>query len=145
MRNHPIVMHDVDSVLRIGPAGMKNRGDWQQNDSDLFAHFIQVNRQISTSRWSSADCKFTKRGDEFIGGSFAAIEDFVYAAAYFRQLFSRSRNDQLFRRVVDRYTHFADDLGKAAWISAEHSAFKEMLDEPFFMLPDYTVEELIEA
>lgn len=145
MKNFPIVKGDANSVLRIGPVSMKNRGDWQQHDSDLFAQFLQVNRQISKSRWSSADCRFKSQGGRLIEGTFPDIEDFVYAAVYFRQLIHRGMYDQLFSRVCDRYTHFIDFFGKAAWVHAEKEQFANTLKSPTLELPDYTIEQIFEA
>jgi len=145
MKNQPIVIGEVSSVLRLGPAGMKNRGDWQQSDSDLFAHFIQVNNQISQSRWSKAKCRFKRQGGRLIESSFPDIEEFVYAAVYFRQLFSRSRSDQLFQSVCERYQRFVQCSGKGIWVAHEWSAFDETLKNSDFMVPDYSRERLIEA
>lgn len=145
MKNYAVIVGDANSVLRMGPVALKNRGDWQQRDSDLFAHFIQVNRQISKSRWSAADCRFRRQGDRLLEASFPDIEEFVYAAVYFRQLFSRSRSDQLFRNVCDRYQHFVQSPVKSIWVAEEHAAFARTISGPVFMLPDYTAEQLIEA
>ena len=124
---------------------MQRVGDWQQRDSDQFAHFVQVNKQISDSRWNSSKVSFTKSGDKFTGGEFPDIESFVYVSVYFRQLFHRRRTDQLFNKVCDRYIHFSADVGKAAWVAEEKKRFNSALENPFFMLQGYSVEQLIEA
>lgn len=145
MRNSPIVLGDAVSVLERGPAPMQRVGDWQQRDSDQFAHFVQVNKQISESRWSSSEVSFSKSGDTFTGGTFPDIESFVYVAVYFRQLFGRPRSDRLFNKVCDRYVHFVGNPGKCAWLAEERRRFNDKLNQPFFMLQGYSVEQLIEA
>lgn len=145
MKNQPIIIGDARSVLRIGPVPLKHRGDWHQRDSDLFAHFIQVNRQISKSRWSAAECRFKRQGGRLLEASFPDIEEFVYAAVYFRQLFSRSRSDQLLRNVCERYQHFVSHAGKSIWVAKEQESFAQVLSRPTFMLPDYSAEALVEA
>ena len=57
--------------------------------------------------------RFTREGGRLIEALFPVIEEFVYAAVYFRQLFSGSRSDHLFRNVCDRYVHFAQSPKRA--------------------------------
>lgn len=129
--------------MNRGPAPMRNIGDWQQRDSDHFAHLIQVSRQISESRWSNSEARFTSQGDKTIDAEFPDIEAFVYAAVYFRQLCTRP--DSLFENVSDRYMHFVDYPGKLCWVAQEKERFLNAWRSPAFMLPEFTIEQLLRA
>src|SRR5688572_32075398 len=86
MRKVPaVILGDTRSILRLGPAAIKNRAAWTQMDSDILAHFLQVESQIAKSRWCKAKLSMTTQGDKLLDSSFPDFEDFVYAAMYFRQ------------------------------------------------------------
>ncbi|HEV3082311.1 MAG TPA: hypothetical protein VGY66_21180 [Gemmataceae bacterium] len=61
-----IVLGDPRGILALPPAGMKNRAEWTQADSDALAHFIQVNQQIRGSRWHAAKNTFKIQGDQLL-------------------------------------------------------------------------------
>jgi hypothetical protein len=75
-------------ILALAPAGMKNRPDWRQADSDVLAHFIQVNQQICGPRWHARKNSFKVPGDQLLEAECPDLEQFVFAAVYFRQLFA---------------------------------------------------------
>jgi hypothetical protein len=77
---------------------LQDRGDWTQVDSDVPAHFIQVNRQIRGSRWYAVKNRFKMQGDQLLEAECPDLEQFVFAAVYFRQLFAKG--DQLLRAAV---------------------------------------------
>src|SRR5262245_14318868 len=101
-----IIIGDTGSILRHGPARMKNPSTWTQMDSDIIAHFIQVHGQIAKSRWARAKVSFTKQGETLTNAEFPEFEDFVYAAVYFRQLILKK--DQLLNDAIERYLTHVD-------------------------------------
>jgi hypothetical protein len=86
MTVEPVIIGDTNSILRQGPAPMKNWAAWTQYDSDVIAHFLQVHSQIVKSRWHRAKVSFTRQGKELLDPQFPEFEDFVFAAVYFRQM-----------------------------------------------------------
>jgi hypothetical protein len=143
MRAHAIILGDLDSILRLPKAALRNAPDWTQLDSDILAHLIQVQKQIQQSRWNNANVRFTTQGGQLLDHSFPKFEDFVFAAVYLRQLIAQ--RDNLLQDAVDRYCRFADCQIRPAWVRHELTAFKGTLDGPAFMLPNDTVRELFDA
>lgn len=138
-----IVLGDANSVLRLGAAGMKNRSEWSQMDSDVIAHFVQVQRQLSDSHWNKSNIKFTLQGNKLLDSDFPAFEDFVFAAVYFRQF--TARKDDLLNDAANRYRKFVDCPIRDSWIHEEQKQFSALLAGKAFMLPGYTVLQVFEA
>ena len=99
-----------DRMSETNRAGMKNPGEWQQCDSDVVAHFLQVRKQLVTSRWYSSDPEFRQQGGKVLDCTFPPIEDFIYAAVYMRQLLPDD-GDDLFEDAVERYSK---QIGRAS-------------------------------
>src|SRR6266568_6962335 len=144
MGNTPIITGDTRSILQYGPAPMKNQAAWTQMDSDIIAHFLQVQSQIAKSRWRRAKVSFSTQGAKLIEAEFPDFEDFVFAAVYFRQLIAEK--DALLDDAVDRYLSFLDCGARHAWIDDERRSFNQKLEgKCFIMLPDHRVRELFDA
>lgn len=138
-----IIQGEVTGILKLPKAAMRNRGDWTQQDSDVLAHFLQVQAQIANSKWNKADVRYTTQGDQLLDHSFPEFEDFVFAAVYLRQLIAK--DDSLLQEVVDRYCRFVDCALRAAWVHCEGAQFKAELNGTAFLLSNYTVRELFDA
>ncbi len=143
MTAQAIFLGDPNSILQLPKAALRNPSDWTQLDSDILAHLIQVQEQIQRSRWNKADVSFTVQGGQLLDHSFPEFEDFVFAAVYLRQLIAKK--DNLLEDAIDRYCRFVDCQVRPTWVRHELTAFKRALDEPVFMLSDYTVQELFDA
>ena len=138
-----VILGEVNTVLRLPPAGMKNVGEWGQIDSDITAHLIQVQGQIQRSRWNQSNISFTYQGDKLLEHDFPEFEDFVYAATYFRQL--TAQKDDLLSDAVGRYRRFVDCPIRCSWVHEEQKQFISRLKGNSFVLPGYTVRELFDA
>jgi len=138
-----VILGDTKSILRLGPASLRNEKDWTHMDSDVLAHFLQVDSQIAKSRWAGAQVSYTTQGDKLLKSSFPALEDFVYAAVYVRQFILKQ--DDLFNDAVERYLHYVDCPIRRTWIKAEQKGFAATLAGKCFMLDDYTVREVFDA
>lgn len=140
----PIILGRPRTILGLPPAGMKDPSAWTLTDSDVLAHFVQVHAQIARSRWCAADVKFTTQGGKLLEGLFPDLEQFVFAAIYFRQLFAD--RDQLLNAAADCYRKAVDCRIRAYWVGAEQKGFEAALDrEAWPPLPGYTIRELFEA
>lgn len=122
---------------------MRNRNDWSQRDSDILAHFIQVQSQIHHSRWNKSDIRFKVSGEELLEHAFPQFEDFVFAAVYFRQLIAE--NDRLLKDAVTRFRRFVDCEISSEWVRHELNAFNKLLVQDAFQMPGYTPRELFDA
>jgi len=122
---------------------MKDPSLWTVTDSDTIAHFIQVHAQIRSSRWYAGDIKFTTQGGQLLEGQFPDLEQFVFAAIYFRQLFAK--DDQLLKGAVECYRKFVDCQIRPFWVSKEQESFEAALGGTAWPLTGYTVRELFEA
>jgi hypothetical protein len=138
-----IFLGDPNSILRLPKASLRGVADWTQLDSDILAHLIQVQKQIQESRWNKANVRFKIQGPELVDHSFPEFEDFVFVAVYLRQLIAKK--DSLLQDTITRYCRFVDCQIRPAWFRHELKAFKDSLDGPAFMLPDYTVRQLFDA
>ncbi|MGD9126040.1 MAG: hypothetical protein PVH19_01570 [Planctomycetia bacterium] len=138
-----IVLGDVNTILQLPPAEMQNPKKWGQLDSDIIAHYLQVQGQIQRSNWNKSDITFTVQGDNLLNASFPEFADFVFVAVYFRQL--TMQKDDLLNDAAKRYRTFVACPIRNAWIYEEQKRFSEELDDKAFMLPIYTVRELFDA
>src|SRR5579872_615317 len=143
MYNPAIILGDVNCVLRLPKAPLRDRSDWTQLDSDILAHLIQVQSQIHHSRWNKADIRFESQGGQVLDHSFPPFEDFVFAAVYIRQLIAEK--DRLLEDAVTRYCKFVECQVRPAWVMHELESFKNILTRDAFMLPGYTAREVFDA
>ena len=123
---------------------MKNPGDWQQYDSDVVAHFLQVRKQLVTSRWYSTDPEFQRQGGKVIDCTFPPIEDFIYAAVYMRQLLPDD-GDDLFEDAVERYSKHKNSSVSGAKVVTEKEKFKDYYYSTPFFIEKYTVRKMFRA
>jgi hypothetical protein len=138
-----IALGDPKGILALPAAGIKNRADWTQADSDVLAHFIQVNQQIRGSRWHAAKNSFKIQGGQLLEAECPDLEQFVFAAVYFRQLFAK--RDQLLKTAVDCYCKFVDCQIRPWWVRHEEQCFNGALDGAAWPLTGYTIREVFEA
>lgn len=143
MKNKPVIVGDPSTVLRLGPAEMKNHEQWGQFDSDIFAHFLQIHKQLVESQWSESDCRFGTQGGEVTDSSFPALEDFVFAAVYFRQF--TAHKDKLLDEVVDRYCRFCSCQKRNSWVKKEQEEFQNVLSGDAFFLDGHSVQDVFDA
>ncbi len=138
-----MVIGDLESVLRLGPATLVNKDDWEQKHSDTLAHFVQVHRQIAESSWYHSGCRFTMSGGHVTGSNFSDLEAFVYAAVYFRQLLSEK--DRLFFDACETYGRFVGNPVKAAWVDAEREGLVAAWSGACFFVPDHSAQTVFDA
>ena len=143
MSSPAILRGDPRGILLLPKAELAHPEKWTQRDSDVLAHFIQVDSQIRKSRWYQSDCRFTSVGGKLTECEFPAFEEFVFAAVYFRQLVAK--RDQLFQEAVKVYCDFMEPGVRTFWTQTELQAFNHSWKSAAFMLPAYTPEELFEA
>lgn len=140
----PVILGNVNSILQLGPSSLRNKLDWEHKHSDTLAHFLQVNSQISNSRWIKEDCNLTHDGNK-LSSKVPSFESLIYVATYFRQLYSQK--DKLFRSACDIYIRFVDNEAKQSWVKNERDIFFKKLNEcPLFCdLDGIRNEDMIEA
>lgn len=143
MGNPAIILGDPLSILQLLPAGMKDPTAWTVTDSDIVAHFIQVHGQIVNSRWYASKVGVTIQGGKLLDSAFPDLEQFIFAAAYFRQLFAK--RDRLLKEAVGRYCKFVDCQIREAWVRDEETRFETAVDAPAWPLTGHTVRQLFEA
>jgi hypothetical protein len=146
MNNDAIILGNPRGLLKRGPAKLADASAWTQRDSDVLAHFLQVDGQIRRSRWYASDKQFTMQGGKTLDVSMPEFEEFVFAAVYFRQLFM-ARNDYLLTDAADRYCCHVDCSIRKAWIAKEIESFNGILDSPTFPfnINDYTLRQIFDA
>jgi len=126
-----VVLGDPNSILQLGPAAMKKPEEWSPMDSDIIAHFLQVQRQITNSTWYLSKTSYTMQCENLLDSSFPTFESFVFAVVYFRQLIE----DKLFEIAIDRYLSAVDCQIRSKWIKEEKKHFISILNNKP-LLPD---------
>jgi len=140
----PIIWGNAKSILQLDPSPIKDIEKWRQNDSDIIAHFIQVQRQIVESRWAKSKLRIQYTENCTESATLPDFESLVYASIYFRQL--SSEDDKLFKLACDTYNRFVDNDAKKQWIKHERKAFDKLLNAQIFPFRSQIItnRELIE-
>jgi predicted nucleotidyltransferase len=148
-QSNPVILGNVSSILRLGPSGMLNAGDWTVENSNDFVHFIQVVGILQRSRWWRDSPKLSWTGND---GSHSLenpdLETTTAALALIRQFLLH--RDDIFRRATELYLKFVDDGMKQAWVKHELDQFEAHLKGSWRMpqateLSGFTNEELIDV
>lgn len=143
MQPRAIIRGNPQSILQLSKAPLRNPPDWTQMDSDILAHFAQVNSQIQNSRWFKSEIRYKMQDEKLLDYSFPDIEDFVFAAVYIRQLIAE--NDSLLDDAIKRYCQHVDCPIRPSWVRYELMAFNATLNQCALNLPVCTVRELFDA
>lgn len=146
MKYGAVVKGDPRELLRRGPVEIKKVTAFTKNDANILAHLIQVQTQISKSKWNKSEIRFEKKGSQLIDASVPGFEDFIFVAAYFRQLFMKNK-DYLLKDAAERYCTHTSCKTREIWISAELESFYKILDSPTypFAIGEYTLREIFDA
>jgi hypothetical protein len=145
MPHNVTVPGDPNSVLRNGPSKLVDPTKWTQTDSDILAHFIQVDGQIRKSAWFASSPSFTRQGEKLLDVEMPEFEQFVYAAVYFRQF--TLTQDRLMKDAADRYCSHTSCVMRQHFIQFELSQFTHTLDSKSwpFAMEEFTLRQLFDA
>src|SRR5262245_16231877 len=113
MPHNFMVPGDPNSILRNGPSKLVDPTKWEQYDSDILAHLLQVDSQIRKSSWYASPKTFTSQGEKTLEADMPTFEQFVYAAVYFRH-FTLARDDLLVD-AAKRYCSHTSCLMRQHW------------------------------
>ncbi len=117
----------IDSIWKLPCPELKNPAKWTLRNSEIVAHAYQVYHLILDSRWSLSPNSWA----ESDGSSFLKLQDFLFAAVYFRQ-FIANTSDHLLRDVANRYIAHIDSPTHRNWIEYQLDRFHRTLEEnPF--------------
>jgi predicted nucleotidyltransferase len=144
---NPVVMGDVDSILRRPPSDMRAPSEWSVEASNDFVHFIQCVTILQQSRWWSSPLRlhFTgKAGPYSLEGP--DLDSTTSALALIRQ-FVLGR-DNIFRHAVSLFLSQVENGAKRTWVDYELKRFEQFLGSTPMVpelgnLSDITNEELI--
>lgn len=145
MGNPAIDVSNAHSVNQLPPPRIRNSQDWNQRYSDLFAHYLQVHRQICNSRWLKISPMYGISGPQEYDSRLPDFEAFVFAAVYYRQLIGEG--DKLFSDTIDCYNRFADcPIRHEAMQSYKRSFFGILNSKPIPLpVDEYTSREIFDA
>ncbi|MCD6296452.1 MAG: hypothetical protein J7M30_04790 [Deltaproteobacteria bacterium] len=129
-QDKPIILGNLNSVIRLGHSTMKLPENWQQKHSDIIAHFLQIWKQIAESRWSKSKNSIAYEGTTFKEAQLADLESLLYVSVYFRQLISAK--DKAFKLACDTYNRFVYDKRKIFWVKEEHNRLNKCLNSKAF-------------
>ncbi len=144
---NPVVMGDVDSILRRPSSDMRAPSEWSVEASNDFVHFIQCVTILQQSRWWSSPLRlhFTgKAGPYSLEGP--DLDSTTSALALIRQFVMWK--DNTFRHAVSLFLSQVENGAKRTWIDYELKRFEQFLVSTPMVpelgnLSDITNEELI--
>jgi hypothetical protein len=145
---HPIILANVKSVLRLGPTGMERRDLWKTDSANTLAHSFQLVEVIGTSEWLNRTLSITTPGHT---GSPQSVNSFecpdlgqMYAVLLpIRQLYAE---DDAFNRACKVYLTHVQDERKHAWVKEMKRTFNKHLDSSSgpLTVQNHTVRQLLD-
>ena len=144
---HPILLSNVVSVLRLGPTGMRRKEQWTVESANALAHFFQLVEVIGNSEWIRSDLSILSSASV---GTPSWINSFqcpnlgqTYSILLpIRQLYA---SDEAFNRSCNTYMRHVGDDRKLGWIKERKKIFNSYLDSipgPF-SISGLKVQELL--
>lgn len=135
--DEPVVLGEVDTVLRRSPAPMMASLDWTEDTSNLFMHFFQIMKVVRGSDWRCTP-KFVKEHrkngfSRLVRRQFPSLEATVAILPFVRQLYA---SDELFIHCCKAYGRHCGDRACVEWVNNEKRTFCRLLNEPIPMLHD---------
>lgn len=143
---NPIIPFEPRSVLRLGPAPLREAKLATQEDSETIAHFLEMIDLLSNSSWyrlAPALTFRTRNESAEVDSLFPDVHETQGVVLAIRQLYS---SDNLFNRAVNCHAKLCGDSKKVDWVGTIKKQFNDFLDSPnsFPMLYGVTVRELMD-
>lgn len=147
-QEYPILLHNVASVLRLGPTGMVRKEQWTTDTANALAHFFQLVEVIGTSEWLRSElsiCTPAAAGPAPWIKSFRCpdLGQMYSILSPIRQLYA---SDDAFNHACNVYMRFVKDERKRAWIKETKKCFNgylESVSRPY-AVESYTVRQLLD-
>ena len=138
-QNEPVILGDVDSVLRLSLCNPVNVNEWSEATANTIAQFLDVVERICSSKWyrrppvftfevqSGGDStKFPSAADStLLEAVFPNDSETLSVLAYFRQLHA---GDKLLTRTCEAFIRNCGDERKTSWMTERLESFREMVD-----------------
>jgi len=138
-QKEPVILGDVDSVLRLSLCAPVNVDDWTESRANTIAQFLDVVERICSSKWYRRPPVFTFEvqagGDstKFPSAADSKLLDAVFpndsetqsVLAYFRQLHA---GDRLLTRTCEAFIGNCGDERKTFWMTERLESFRAMVD-----------------
>jgi hypothetical protein len=150
----PIILGNVGSVLRLGPAGIKQKEKWTAEKANNVAHFLRIVERIARSEWyrsplsieyalQTPDPGVTLQANELLNWKHPSTRATREILLPVRQLYS---NDDAFNFACNAYLQHVDHAGKQFWVKERKSMFNETRStEPFvFQIENHTTQEVLD-
>lgn len=127
-QKEPVILGDVDSVLRLSVCDPVNVKDWSEGTANTIAQFLDIVERICNSRWyrrppvftfeieSGGDStKFPSAADsKLLEAVFPNASETQSVLAYFRQLHG---GDRLLTRTCEAFIRNCGDERKTFWMT----------------------------
>jgi hypothetical protein len=138
--DRPLVLGDIDSVLRIGPTPMRCRDAWCSDAANVLAQYLDVVRQIFAVAWfrEPLTISYLKENEQgkLVGQCFPELSLVRSVAPLLRQLYSTSSADNLLQRTHRMYAQFCSDEGKRIWLDYDLQQYTRFLASPPFLMQE---------
>ncbi|MEJ0091244.1 MAG: hypothetical protein WDM80_16050 [Limisphaerales bacterium] len=144
---NPVIPFEPQSIVRLGPAPIREGKSATKEDSETIAHFFEIVDLLTSSSWyrSPPVLTFRTRSESAeVDSLFPNVREMQEAILAIRQLYS---SDNLFNRAVNCYAKLCGESKKVDWVTIIKEHFSKFLDGPnsFPMLSGVTVRGLIDV
>ena len=140
-----------ETVMRNGPAALRNAADWTVDHANDLAHFVQVVDALNKSQWFRDGVELSYDTDGTTSGFSNPKSDAVVSAlALIRQFMLKQ--DKIFEHTLKIYKTFCGDGMKVLFVEMELQFFQKLLKRPLHIsehhnesaLKKLTVERMID-
>lgn len=148
-QEQPIILGNVNSVLRLGPSAMHRQAEWKLETANAIAHFLQLVEIIGTGPLARTEVSISTPGgfgasewiNDFSCPDLSSVYSFLLPI---RQLYSE---DHAFGHAINAYLRHVADERKKAWIGEVRKSFNKYLEStPHpFMIDNLTVRQMLEV
>jgi hypothetical protein len=154
-QEHPILLGNPLSVLRLGPTGVRKQQEWSVKVANDISHFLQTVRQIEGSNWlkSPLSLRFAAESgsiQEFPGINRIISFDSPDGEATRGVLMSIRlliSSDDVFNVACNWYLKHAADDRKRAWVNEHKRIFNERRQShpAPLVIGTFTTQQLIDT
>lgn len=142
---YSILLHDVRSVLQLGPTGICRKELWNTQAANALAHFFQLVEVIGSGGWLKSNLSISTRGSGRWINSFECpdLGQMYSILLPIRQLYA---SDNAFNYACKIYLRHVGDDRKRCWVEETKKNCNRYLDyvpRPF-AIEGYTVRQLLD-
>lgn len=148
-KKYPIILDNPNSVLRLGPIGLKEKGKWSQKKSNDIGHFFQIVRHIAESNWISSSLSLKFTGEKGIPKQIISFDcpDSQATSSVLLAIRQLYANDEVFNHACNAYLQHVGDERKKIWVKNSKKKFNKFRDSEIehpFSIFNFSAKQLLD-